>query len=200
MVGGQCIRQGLKDETAIPAACAVERCLRVIYDGSMHLRFNYSLPDCATSPHALFFCVFLQISETIAPANDRETLTFAVPLRAQIFVRASVSPGGSVKTSSPLIRRLPPCRLLLAGTVAIATAFPTGCGSSGTTPPKFSGNTAVVVLASGTANDQLFQFSVTLQSLTLTSQSGKTVSLLTTPASKPKPSRQSCAIVVGLQP
>jgi hypothetical protein len=41
----------------------------------------------------------------------------------------------------------------------------------------------VVVLASSTANDQLFQFSVTLQSLTLTSQSGQTVSLLATPAS-----------------
>jgi hypothetical protein len=59
----------------------------------------------------------------------------------------------------------------------------TGCGSSAPTPPKFSGNTAVVVLASSTANDQLFQFSVTLKSLTLTSQSGQTVSLLATPAS-----------------
>ncbi len=88
-----------------------------------------------------------------------------------------------MKTPSPLIQRLPPCRLLLAGTLAIAAVFATGCGSSGTTPPKFSGNTAVVVLASSTANDQLFQFSVTLQRLTLTSQSGKTVSLLTTPAS-----------------
>jgi hypothetical protein len=88
-----------------------------------------------------------------------------------------------MKTSSSLIGRLLPCRLLLAGTLAIATAFATGCGSSGTTPPKFSGNTAVVVLASSMANDQLFQFSVTLQSLTLTSQSGQTVSLLATPAS-----------------
>jgi len=66
-----------------------------------------------------------------------------------------------MKTPSSLIGRLPTCRLLLAGTLAIATVFTTGCGSSGTTPPKFSGNTAVVVLASGTANDQLFQFSVT---------------------------------------
>jgi Domain of unknown function (DUF5666) len=88
-----------------------------------------------------------------------------------------------MKTPSPLIQPLPPCRLLLAGTLAIAAAFATGCGSSGTTPPKFSGNTAVVVLASSSANDQLFQFSVTVQSLTLTSQSGQTVSLLTTPAS-----------------
>jgi hypothetical protein len=41
-----------------------------------------------------------------------------------------------------------------------------------------SGNTAVVLLASSTANDQLFQFGVVLQSLSLTSQSGKTVNLL----------------------
>jgi len=41
----------------------------------------------------------------------------------------------------------------------------------------------VVILASSTANDQLFQFSVTVQSLTLTGQSGQTVSLLPTPVS-----------------
>ena len=87
-----------------------------------------------------------------------------------------------MKAPSPLLRS-PLCRLLFAATLAISAAFATGCGSSGTTPPKFSGNTAVVVLASSTANDQLFQFSVTLQSLTLTSQSGQTVSLLATPAS-----------------
>jgi hypothetical protein len=44
-----------------------------------------------------------------------------------------------------------------------------------------SGTTNVTVLASSAANDQLWQFSVTLQSLTLTSQSGKTVSLLAAP-------------------
>jgi type II secretory pathway pseudopilin PulG len=58
-----------------------------------------------------------------------------------------------------------------------------GCGgrSSQTT---LTGNTAVTVLASSTANDQLFQFSVTLQSLTLVSQSGKSVSVLTAPISE----------------
>src|ERR1700722_18269548 len=101
--------------------------------------------------------------------------------RSQIL-GPSISPGGSMKAPSPLLRS-PLCRLLFAATLAISAAFATGCGSSGTTPPKFSGNTAVVVLASSTANDQLFQFSVTLQSLTLTSQSGQTVSLLATPAS-----------------
>lgn len=64
-----------------------------------------------------------------------------------------------------------------------ALLLATGCGSAGSgTKTKFSGNTAVVVLASSTANAQLFQFSVTLQSLTLTSQSGQTVSLLASPA------------------
>jgi hypothetical protein len=86
-----------------------------------------------------------------------------------------------MKTPSPLLRRLPLC-LVLAVNLATGAVFATGCGSGGTTPPKFSGNTSVVVLASSTANDQLFQFSVTLQSLTLTSQSGQKVSLLATPA------------------
>lgn len=53
----------------------------------------------------------------------------------------------------------------------------TGCGSSGT-PPKFSGNTSVTVLLASTANDQVTQFGVELQTLTVTSQSGKTVMLL----------------------
>ena len=64
-------------------------------------------------------------------------------------------------------------------TTLFGIAVTTGCGS--TTPPKSRGSTTVVVLASSTANDQLFQFSVTLQNLTLTSQSGQTVSLLPTP-------------------
>jgi len=65
----------------------------------------------------------------------------------------------------------------------VAVLLATGCGTGGSgTKRTFSGNTAVVVLASSTANDQLFQFSVTLQSLTLTSQSGQTVSLLASPA------------------
>ncbi len=68
--------------------------------------------------------------------------------------------------------------------LSLAVLLTAGCGG-GSAPTKatFSGNTAVVVLASSTANDQLFQFSVTLQSLTLTSQSGQTVPLLAGPAS-----------------
>jgi hypothetical protein len=84
--------------------------------------------------------------------------------------------------SSPL-RSFPSISsIILILLVAAAIGMATACGTS-PTPPKFSGNTTVVVLASSTANDQLFQFPVTLQSLTLTSQSGQTVSLLATPAS-----------------
>jgi Domain of unknown function (DUF5666) len=59
-----------------------------------------------------------------------------------------------------------------------AALWTTGCGSSGTAPPKFSGNTSVTVLLASTANDQVTQFAVQLQTLTLTSQSGKTITLL----------------------
>jgi len=74
-------------------------------------------------------------------------------------------------------------RLFFFIPLLVAVLVATGCGTGGSTKSKFSGNTAVVILASSTANAQLFQFSVTLQSLTLTSQSGQTVSLLASPAS-----------------
>jgi hypothetical protein len=45
-------------------------------------------------------------------------------------------------------------------------------------PPKLSGNTSVTVLLSSTANDQVTRFAMGFQTLTLTSQSGKTVTLL----------------------
>jgi len=75
---------------------------------------------------------------------------------------------------------LSPYGIRLGLIVAAATVFTTGCGSSGTTPtpPKFSGNTSVTVLLASAANDQVTQFPLELQTLTLTSQSGKTVTLL----------------------
>jgi hypothetical protein len=76
--------------------------------------------------------------------------------------------------------RLVSCCLWIS-VIALATAFVTGCGGSGVSQPKLSGNTSVVVLYSGTANDQLVSFSTTINTLTLTSQSGNTVSLLATP-------------------
>lgn len=70
---------------------------------------------------------------------------------------------------------------------ALAAAFVAGCGGSSggsnQTGPTLSGYTAVTVLAASTANDQLSRYSLTLNSLTLSSQSGKTVMLLTAPQS-----------------
>jgi hypothetical protein len=66
---------------------------------------------------------------------------------------------------------------------AFAAAIATGCGTSGGTGTKLSGNTSVMVLASSTASDQVSVFNTAVSSLTLTSQSGKTVTVFSTPQS-----------------
>jgi hypothetical protein len=66
---------------------------------------------------------------------------------------------------------------LVTLTLLFGIGITTGCGSNGTTPPKFSGNTSVTVLLASTGNDQVARFAVEFQTLTLTSQSGKTVAL-----------------------
>jgi hypothetical protein len=66
---------------------------------------------------------------------------------------------------------------LLTLTLLFGIGITTGCGSSGTTPLKLSGTTSVTVLLASTANDQVTRFATELQALTLTSQSGKTVTL-----------------------
>ncbi len=68
---------------------------------------------------------------------------------------------------------------LVTLTLLFGIGITAGCGSSGTTPtpPKFSGNTSVAVLVASAGNDQVTRFAVELQTLTLTSQSGKTVTL-----------------------
>jgi hypothetical protein len=53
-----------------------------------------------------------------------------------------------------------------------------GCGSSGSSGKPLSGNTSVTLLASSTANDQISVFDAEVLGMTLTSQSGKTVNLL----------------------
>jgi len=81
-----------------------------------------------------------------------------------------------------------PCqRLAISFTWIIAAALlTTGCGSSGSTPtPQFSGNTSATVVLSSTANDQVSALELQFQSLTLTSQSGKTATLLSAPTSGP---------------
>src|ERR1700728_2136436 len=74
--------------------------------------------------------------------------------------------------------------LLLAFIVSLSALCTTGCGGGNTTHlpgTLLSGNTAVTVLASSTANDQLSQFDMVLNNLTLSSQSGKTVNLFAAP-------------------
>lgn len=67
--------------------------------------------------------------------------------------------------------------------VIVAAVITTGCGSGGSSPggPKLSGNTSVTVVLSSTANAQLSQFGIGFANIALTSQSGKTVTLFTTP-------------------
>ena len=74
---------------------------------------------------------------------------------------------------------------LLSGLVLIsALCLTIGCGSNSPAtivPPPPQGNTAVTVLLSSSANGQLQNFQLSIQSLTLTSQSGKTVTLIANP-------------------
>lgn len=91
-----------------------------------------------------------------------------------------------MKIAWPLLLHRPLRRvsgLLLALALALATAFTTGCGSGVSQPPGsgLTGNTSVTVLLTSTANDQLSQFNIGFNSVALTSQSGQTVNLFSTP-------------------
>ncbi len=66
---------------------------------------------------------------------------------------------------------------------AVANGFMTGCG--GMSKTSFTGNTEVTMMVSSTASDQLAEFDLGFQSITLTSQSGKTATLLSLPTSGP---------------
>ncbi|MFZ0807154.1 MAG: DUF5666 domain-containing protein [Candidatus Sulfotelmatobacter sp.] len=71
-------------------------------------------------------------------------------------------------------------------TLSLALMLTTGCSSSGSGSSsggggggqQFSGNTQVTVALTSTANDQLAELNLDFQGITLTSQSGKTVTLL----------------------
>jgi hypothetical protein len=67
--------------------------------------------------------------------------------------------------------------------ILLASACGTGTATTpmGNTGTGLTGNTVVTVLASSTANDQISRYMIGLNSLTLTSQSGKTVTLFATP-------------------
>jgi len=69
-------------------------------------------------------------------------------------------------------------------TLAVTLIVMTGCGSGGSSSGSgqhLSGNTNVTLMLSSTANDELQAFFVGLSSITLTSQSGKTVTLFSAP-------------------
>ena len=70
-------------------------------------------------------------------------------------------------------------------TVVIAAGITAGCGSNGSsmTTPQLVGNTNVTVMVTSTANDQVTNFNLQLKTLELTSQPGKTVTLLSSPQS-----------------
>jgi len=69
----------------------------------------------------------------------------------------------------------------LIAILVIAAGIATGCGSNGSSTPTFIGNTKVTVMVTSTANDQVTNFNLQFKTLTLNSQSGKTVTLLSSP-------------------
>ena len=90
---------------------------------------------------------------------------------------------GPSQFSHRLLDRLANSFLVFA--VSLAAFFIAGCGGGNSvgveTGKTLSGYTAVTVLATSTANDRLAAFNVEFTSITLTSQSGKTVSLVSVP-------------------
>jgi hypothetical protein len=86
-------------------------------------------------------------------------------------MKAAISARSSARTSVLMAA----IAILLA--VAGATSCSSGPANLSKTPP-LSGNTQVTVVLTSTANDQLLQFDLNFQALSLTSQSGKTVKLL----------------------
>ena len=68
--------------------------------------------------------------------------------------------------------------VLLVIIVMAALLLNAGCGGNSSGAPVLKGNTLVTVAFTGTANDQLIQFDLAIQSITLTNKLGKTVSLV----------------------
>ena len=87
----------------------------------------------------------------------------------------------------PALRRSSRSRLAYSTLIlAAVSGLATSCGSSGgMSKTSFTGSTDVTVVMSSTANDELSEFDIGFQSITLTSQSGKTATLLSLPTSGP---------------
>jgi hypothetical protein len=75
-------------------------------------------------------------------------------------------------------------RLIVLFIIAFTAGSMAGCGgSSGGSVSHLSGNTSVTLLTSSTANDQLSEFFLTLNNMTLTNSTGEQITLFTTPHS-----------------
>lgn len=87
-----------------------------------------------------------------------------------------------MKVTALLVRNSPYLRIMGLVLLGFLAVLATGCGGSSASapPPPPPGNTAVTLLLSSTANDQLSQFNVNINILSLTNQAGKTVNLFTT--------------------
>lgn len=83
-------------------------------------------------------------------------------------------------SSNPLCNRRESTILLTVIAVA-ATLLSISCGGNSGTGQQFSGNAQVTLVLTGTANGQLQEFVLQVQSLTLTNKAGKTVSLVSSP-------------------
>lgn len=80
-------------------------------------------------------------------------------------------------------RELRACRVAVLACGTLLPVLLSGCGGQSGSTKTGTGsqsNTEVTILLSAAANDRLSQFEMNLQDLTLTSQSGKTVDLITT--------------------
>src|SRR5580704_13791669 len=86
-------------------------------------------------------------------------MTLPAPFRRQICARLGLS-------------------VFLAIIVMATLLFNSGCGGNSPGAPVLKGHTLVTVAFTGTANDQLIQFDLAIQSITLTNKLGKTVTLV----------------------
>jgi hypothetical protein len=90
-----------------------------------------------------------------------------------------MNPGPS-QASRRSLARISKLALLCAGSLGALPVIGCGGGVSGA-GNTLSGDTAITVLATSTANDQLSAFNIEFTSITLTTQSGQTVSLISAP-------------------
>ena len=76
-----------------------------------------------------------------------------------------------------------PVRLPLFACVLLAATLASGCGGAVSNTSVEGGSASVTFFATSTANDQLSEFNITLNSVTLTGSSGKTVTVFDAPLS-----------------